>query len=164
MNTWITPLLLKYNWKGQITRITKAIFSGTLIDVHYKGPFSGSCRLSEPKTNVWQENVCSMTYLIFTNLANLFRSQSRQLYIFAVIFSSFSCEQSKKDFHPWIFHPQLTYMSKQQYKRTCIASGGGGRGTRLNFWWRCAARLSKLWPYFRRKYVIFRLPFFKPGL
>lgn len=131
MNTWITPLLLKYNWKGQITRITKAIFSGTLIDVHYKGPFSGSCRLSEPKTNVWQENVCSMTYLIFTNLANLFRSQSRQLYIFAVIFSSFSCEQSKKDFHPWIFHPQLTYMSKQQYKRTCIASGGGGGGVHV---------------------------------
>ena len=44
---------------------------------------------------------------------------------------------------------------EQNWFSSHLSSGGGGGGTPGNSWWGCAARLSKTWPYFWPKNVIF---------
>ena len=44
---------------------------------------------------------------------------------------------------------------------TWLAGSGGTPG---NYWWGCADRSSKSWPYFRVKKMSFFAPVFRPGL
>ena len=66
-----------------------------------------------------------------------------------------------------------TYKGKW-FWQACTQGGGGGGGTPGNSWWGYATQLSKSWPYFRPKIVIFHtcfqtsplksIPIFRPGL
>lgn len=55
------------------------------------------------------------------------------------------------------------YPRKQQSSATSPERGGGG-GTSQTFWWGCATRFFKSWPYWiSDQSMNFPVPFFRPG-